>query len=167
MNAISKHNGTVKPRVNWSYIAGFIDGEGSITKHGETDYRITVSQTNEEVLKMIQVFTKSGNICQVTKRKEHWKESWVYVVARQKDVLVFLKKIYPYSIVKKNLIRNLIPVITKVVLKQRERKANLQKNIKRSKLLRKKGLSYRAIGKKLGIDHGYVRRLILFKGRNP
>ncbi len=168
MNGTDKHNnGAIKHKIDWSYISGFVDGEGSITKNGEADYRITIPQTNKEVLSAIQIFTKAGNICQVTKRKEHWKESWVYVIARQEDVLVFLRNIYPHVIVKKNLVQISIPIIAKIVSIQRQRKANLQKNIKRSKLLRKKGLSYRAIGKKLKIDHGYVRRLVLFGGRNP
>ncbi len=40
------------------------------------------------------------------------------------------------------------------------------KKIKAASLLRKKRLSYRAIGKRLGVDHGYVRRLVLFEGKN-
>lgn len=152
--------------MDWSYIAGFLDGEGSIAKNGETDYRIAIPQTNEEVLQAIKSFYGVGNICKVTKRKEHWKDSWTYTVARQVDVLVFLKNVYPYLIVKKRSARKLIPVIADIVSAQRKRKTDLQKKIKKSKLLRGKGLSYRAIGKKLRIDHGYVRRLILFGGKN-
>jgi len=152
--------------INWSYVAGFLDGEGSIVKNGETDYRIAIPQTNEEVLKALQSFTRVGNICKVRKRKEHWKESWTYTVARQEDVLAFLRNVYPCLIVKKDLARRLIPTIAKVVSVQRKKRLNLQKNIRNSKLLREKGLSYRAIGKKLKIDHGYIRRLILFGGKN-
>ena len=152
--------------VSWSYIAGFVDREGSFVKYGETDYRISIPQTNEKVLTEIQRFTKSGNICKARKRKEHWKESWIYTVARQEDVLKFLRSIYPYLIVKINLARTLIPIVAKIVSAQRKKRLNLQKNIKTCKLLRCKGLSYRAIGKKVKIDHGYVRRLILFSGRN-
>ena len=86
--------------INWSYVAGFIDGEGSIVQYGATDYRIAVPQTNEEVLRRIQEFSGVGNICQVKRRKTHWKESWIYCVARQENVLFFLKSIYPYLIVK-------------------------------------------------------------------
>ncbi|GEM_PF-1031121 len=150
-------------KINWSYIAGFLDGEGSVVKNGETDYRISIPQTNEEVLKEILKFTKVGNICQVRKRKIHWKESWIYFVARQEDVLFFLKNVYPLLIVKRNIVRKFIPTIAGIVTTARKRKLNLQKKIKACKLLRENRLSYRAIGKKLKIDHGYVRRMILYK----
>lgn len=149
--------------INWDYIAGFFDGEGSILKPGETDYRVSILQTHEGVLKEIQRFTQVGNICEVAKRKAHWKESWVYYVARQKDVLLFLKKIYPRLIVKKNLAKKIIPVLTSIVLSNKKKKLNLQKKAKACKFLRSRGLSYRAIGAKLKIDHGYARRLILYK----
>lgn len=157
----------VVKNIDWRYIAGFVDGEGTFAKNGETDYRIAIPQTNEEVLQLIKFFSGVGNIYKVKKRKKHWKESWTYSVARQEDVLIFLEKIYPHLIVKKDLARKLIPIVEKIVSIQRKRKLDLQKNIKTSKFLREKGLSYRAIGKKLNIDHGYVRRLILFGGKNP
>ena len=152
--------------INWSYVGGFLDGEGSIVKNGKTDYRIAISQTNEKVLDAIKFFTRVGNICQVKKRREHWKESWIYTVARQEDVLFFLRNVYPHLIVKKSVARTLISVLGRIVSAQRKKRSYLQKNIKASKLLKEKGLSYRAIGKKLKIDHGYVRRLILFGGKN-
>jgi len=149
--------------INWSYIAGFVDGEGSIVKYGETDYRVSISQTHEGVFKKIKDFTGVGNICKVGKRKEHWKDSWVYYVARQNDALFFLKNIYPYLIVKKEIAQRTIPIIARIVLKNHKKKLRLQKKIKNCKFLRGKGLSYRAIGKKLNVDHGYARRLILYK----
>lgn len=152
--------------LNWSYIAGFVDGEGSIVKCGETDYRVLVSQTNEEVLELIKKFAGVGRICQLTKRKSHWKESWLYFVGRQEDVLYFLKSVQPYLIVKRDLVERTIPEVSKIVLQQKAKRLRLQKNVETSKFLRRRGFSYRAIGGKLRIDHGYVRRLILFGGRN-
>lgn len=150
-------------KLNWSYIAGFVDGEGSIIKCGDTDYRVAIPQTHEGVLKEIKNFTDVGNICKVKKRKAHWKESWTYYVAKQEDTLFFLKKIYPYLIVKKYVAQKIIPIVTKIVSKNRKKKLQLQKKIKKCKFLRDKGLSYRSIGRKLKIDHGYARRLILYK----
>ncbi len=67
--------------MDWNYIAGFFDGEGSILKHDPTNYRISIPQTNEEVLQKIKTFSNMGNIFKTRKRKEHWKDSWVYSVA--------------------------------------------------------------------------------------
>lgn len=149
--------------MDWRYIAGFVDGEGSIVKNGETDYRIAIPQAHEGVLNEIRNFSGVGNICKIKKRQEHWKESWIYTVARQEDVLFFLKKVSPYLIIKKELTRRTIPIVKDIVRINRKRRFNLQKKVKACKLLRKKGLSYRAIGHKLNIDHGYVRRMVLFK----
>ncbi|MBI3046129.1 MAG: hypothetical protein HYY86_01090 [Candidatus Harrisonbacteria bacterium] len=149
--------------INWGYIAGFVDGEGNIVKNGKNDYRIAIPQTHEGVLKEIQDFSGMGNICKAKKRKPHWKENWVYCIARQKDVLFFLKSIYPYLIVKKGIARKTIPIVAKIVSNQFKNKLCLQKKIKACKFLRGRGLSYRKIGKKLKVDHGYARRLILYK----
>lgn len=150
-------------KISWSYIAGFMDGEGSISRLDDTNYRISIPQTHEGVLKAVQIFAGVGGICKVGKRKEHWKESWTYFVARQGDVLFFLKKISPYLLVKKELAEKTIPIVQKIVLRNRKKKRDLQNKTKACKLLRNKGLSFRAIGAKLNIDHGYVRRLILYK----
>lgn len=150
-------------RINWNYIAGFMDGEGSISKAGDTDYRISIPQTHEGVLLDIQRFTGVGSICKVAKRKAHWKESWTYCVARQEHALWFLRKVYPYLIVKKKLAGKTIPIVERIVFQNREKRRHLQKKVKACKFLRNKGLSYRAIGKKLNVDHGYARRMILFK----
>src|SRR3989344_3193708 len=149
--------------MNWSYVAGFVDGEGSIVIYGDNDYRISIPQTHEGVLRSIQKFAGAGNIYKTKKRKSHWKESWIYCVARQEAVLQFLKNIYPYLIVKKPVVQAVIPRVARIVAVRRSYDAQLQKKIKTCKLLREKGLSYRKIGKKLNLDHGYIRRLVLFK----
>lgn len=152
-------------RMNWSYAAGFVDGEGSFVKIGKSDYRILIPQTNEEVLKQIQAFAGVGRIFRVTRRKSHWKDSWVYFVARQEDVLHFLRSVSPFLVVKKELAGETVRAVRRIVLMNREKKLHLQRTKRACKLLRERGLSYRAIGKRLDIDHGYVRRLILFDGK--
>ncbi len=149
--------------MDWRYIAGFMDGEGSILKAGETDYRISIAQAHEPVLLAIQKFTGMGNICKVRKREAHWKDSWVYAVARQEDVLRFLKNVRPYAVVKEESVARHIPILSRIVVRNRKKKVSLRKRIKNCKLLRRKGFSYRMIGKALQIDHGYARRLILYR----
>ncbi|HPA25214.1 MAG TPA: LAGLIDADG family homing endonuclease [bacterium] len=45
--------------MTWNYVAGFFDGEGSITKNG-SGFRITIVQTNKEVLEEIKKFIQLG-----------------------------------------------------------------------------------------------------------
>ena len=146
--------------MTWEYIAGFFDGEGSLVHNGK-GYRITISQTNYEVLDKIKSYAGIGYIFQNKKRKAHWKESWVYYIAKQEDVYYFIKNISPFLIVKRDLAAQIIPKLILAIEKGSQRKLRLKNNVIASKNLRKRGLTYREIGKKLGIDWGYARRLSL------
>jgi len=146
--------------MNWYYIAGFFDGEGALTHNGK-GYRIYIAQANEEVLINIQGFLKSGHIIKIKKRKIHWKDSWVFYISKQEDVYSFILHITPYLIVKKQLVNRVLPALKKNMKIQHQKKLVLEKRKKLAKELRNKGLSYRTIGRKLSIDWGYARRLIL------
>jgi len=146
--------------MNWFYIGGFFDGEGSLTHNGK-GYRITIAQANDEVLSEIQKFCKNGHIIKVKKRKIHWKDSWVFYISKQEDVYKFIVRIAPYLIVKKQLICRVVPILKKYVELQNKKKTVLEKRKKLVIELRNKSFSYRAIGKKVGIDWSYARKLIL------
>ena len=146
--------------MNWSYIAGFFDGEGSLTHNG-IGFRITIPQTNEEVLNEIKDFTGVGNVIKLRKREVHWKDAWLYYIASKKDVRIFLKKMIPYLIIKKKSAIAAIPCLEKQLVEMRNKKILHDKRKMQAKKLRVKGLDYRTIGKKLGIDWGYARRLVL------
>jgi len=148
--------------MDWNYIAGFFDGEGSISNF-KGRYRITLPQTNLEVLEEIRKFTKVGFIIIVTKRQSHWKQEWVYYIAKQEDTLKFLKAIAPKLIVKRGLAYKAIPALVKKIQERKLREKRLIWRIKKCKELREKGLTYRAISKIVGIDWGYARRLDKFK----
>ena len=146
--------------MDWQYIAGFFDGEGSVVYNGK-GFRVTITQTNFKVLDEIKQFTKVGMIFEVTKRKAHWKDSWVYLIAKQQDVYLFLMNILKFSVVKKELIKKSLPQIKKIINQQNIKRLKREKIIKNAKQYRIAGLTFRQIGKKLNIDFGYARRLIL------
>jgi len=146
--------------MTWQYIAGFFDGEGSLV-HNKKGYRIMISQTNEEVLTSIKEFIGFGNIFKNKKRQPHWLESWVFYIAKQEDVLKFLKGILPFLIVKKIQIDKALPTLTKSVIKINYKINRRIKRVNEAKKLREQGLTYRQIGKQMKVDFGYARRLIL------
>lgn len=146
--------------MSWQYIAGFFDGEGSLGHNGK-GYRITISQTNFPVLKTIQDFAGFGNIFKNRKRKSHWKESWVYYIARQEEVYIFIKNVLPFIIVKKDLAAKVMPTLSLTVKNHQQQIINRLRIIREAKLLRSQGLTYRKIGIKLSIDWGFARRIIL------
>jgi len=146
--------------MNWSYIAGFFDGEGSLTHNGR-GFRITIPNTNEDVINAIHIFTGIGNVIKLRKREIHWKDSWLYYIACKRDVYVFLKKTAPYLIVKKKHALQVIPYLKNELIKMEEKKNVYKKRKIEAKKLRLHGLNYREIGRKLEIDWGYARRLVL------
>lgn len=54
--------------MTWEYIAGFFDGEGSICHNGK-GYRVTIVQTNQEVLDDIVQFSGVGSVIKNHKEK--------------------------------------------------------------------------------------------------
>jgi len=146
--------------MNWSYIAGFFDGEGSLCHNGK-GFRVTIPQTSRPVLKETNEFVGYGNIIYLPKRKIHWSDGWTYYIAKQSEVYAFLKKIYPYIIVKKNLVKKTIPKLRKTIEQQKFRKKVYNMRKGKGKKLRSEGLTYREIGRQLKMDWGYARRLIL------
>ena len=146
--------------MDWKYIAGFFDGEGTVAHNGK-GFRITIPQTDEGVLKKIQEFVGFGYIIKLKKRKAHWKDSWLYYIASQKEVYIFLKKIKPYLIVKSKVTQKAMDYLPGAILNMKKKKKLYEKRKLRARQLRLRGLSYRQIGKKLDIDWGYARRMAL------
>jgi len=128
--------------MTWEYVAGFFDGEGSIVHNGK-GFRIAITQTNEEVLKKIQKLSGAGYILTLKKRKSHWKDSWLFYIAKQEDVYRFILGIKDYLIVKKQLAEQTV-VKLKIHLEiERRRKLLKEKRLRRAKILRAKDQKFR------------------------
>lgn len=141
------------------YIAGFIDGEGTIQITGNR-VRITIPQTNFEVLEEIRNFLGVGKVFKEKKRQAHWKDSWVYYTTNTKDTCKVLELIKTYLIVKKDRAFEALEVLKKwderVALNRFEDKKILE--------LVKQGISYRDIQKKFNINRGKVYRAVKNEG---
>lgn len=91
-------------RQSFSYIAGYIDGDGCFFLNKESDplkYRakIIISSTNHNTLKSFQSSYK-GSIYQVHKSKSHWKNTYHWTI-RGKEALFFTFGIFEYLVEKK------------------------------------------------------------------
>lgn len=147
--------------MTWDYIAGFIDGEGSIVRR-KRSYSIYISQTNQQVLVEICNFIGRGHVYPISKRKAHWKDAWMYIAGANEDTYYILSHVSNRLIVKKEHASNVLSNIEKRSSEIKEQKLVLERRIREAKRLRQLGWSYRKIGKKLNTDWGYVRRLILY-----
>jgi len=133
--------------MNIDYIAGFIDGEGSITINNHR-VRITIPQTNEEILEEIRRFFDVGRVCFVKKRKDHWKQSWVYCSGNNKNSLKILQILDGHLILKQDKLKEAIRILNEYysVPRGHRDKINIVKE------LVKEGKSYRQIEKLIEIS---------------
>lgn len=78
------------------YVAGFFDGEGSITIQKKSNNRVTVriGSTDLDMVEKILSFTGIGSIDNPRQLKSG-KLFWRWHLWTQEDTLYFLKKIYP------------------------------------------------------------------------
>lgn len=107
-----------RQREHLAYLAGVIDGEGSIfISNGQ--FTITISNTNLEFLKEVQRISKeegiefrlenSGN----NTEGKAWKVGYRLKVSNKKDVLFLLKKIVDFLICKKAQAVTMIDILEK------------------------------------------------------
>ena len=86
--------------------------------HNGKGYRIMITQTNKEVLEKIKNHARIGGVVEITKRQPHWKDSWLFFIAKQEDVYKFISAIQDLVVVKKNLINTVKPKLRKIMGKQ-------------------------------------------------
>ncbi|MFH1875102.1 MAG: LAGLIDADG family homing endonuclease [Pseudomonadota bacterium] len=101
-----------------AYIAGIIDGEGTVTltrKHkNETPTPvISIANNSLELLKWLKVKLCTGTITKRTKRKAHHNQAFVYEI-RDDKALKFLAEIKDLLIIKKPHAKLLIDCYKKV-----------------------------------------------------
>ena len=131
--------------MNWDYIAGFIDGEGSIIIKPPR-VRIYISNTNSEVLKKIHEFVGEGFFYE-NKRilKPNWKKQYGWGVHDHKKVLKILKKLRKKIYIKRDKCEEAIKYI--------ESKRWQGNYLSKEELKKYKHLPYRKIAKILGVSH--------------
>jgi len=148
--------------MTWDYIAGFIDGEGSITKRKKS-YNIYISQTNRQALEEICAFAGRGYVYSLAKRKAHWRDAWLYSAGNNRNTLYILSHVVDKLIVKKEQAQKALNELTARIKEIDDERRLKESRIRRARVLRDEGWSYRKIARELKTDFGYVRRLVLSK----
>lgn len=93
--------------IEWAYIAGFFDGEGSIfiqhkkTSRGYTDYQLSVSVTNTDFLIIQWIKDNLGGNINFTARKHNGlKDRYAWRISGR-NAIPFIERIFPYLRIKK------------------------------------------------------------------
>jgi|SRR5688572_5384971 hypothetical protein len=95
---------------DYAWLAGIIDGEGSIfvskvivpeNRCGFT-YRaqLTVSNTNEQLVRKVKEIIGSGTICHILETRNDWKDRYEYL-AYGGTIRTILPKLMPYLVAKR------------------------------------------------------------------
>lgn len=96
-----------------AYLAGIIDGEGSImlwkskaspSLRGQFNLRVNITSTDKILIEWLyENFGGHCYECNAPSRKAnpHWKKQFIWTVARPK-LLDFLKEIHPFLVIKKD-----------------------------------------------------------------
>lgn len=90
-------------KLDWAYLAGFLDGEGSITlrlnpKKDNVSMRVEISNTDEGVMLWIQS-QLGGHL--VVQDKPPYKKVWKWVASGRESCQRILYGCYPYMRVKR------------------------------------------------------------------
>lgn len=142
--------------MNWSYIAGFLDGEGSIrVEHKIPRVRIELFNTNREVIEEIHRFLGFGNVYHIpakkrSKQKQRKDQYWLSITHHE-DVLFFLKKVTKFLIVKKKKAEEALKLL------KRHKWSNVGKlrHVSKEELIDLywgKGMTLKQIGNKFGVS---------------
>ena len=147
--------------MNWDYLAGFLDGEGSIIIKPPR-VRIYIANTNRKVLEEIRELVACGTVYDINmkNKKKHWSNQYGWTICFHQDVLKILKKLKNKLIIKKDLCLQAI----KYIEEKRWQKFYLSKIELEN--LRHLGSS-RKIAKKLGVSQFSVLKYMKKYGLYP
>ncbi len=136
--------------MNWSYFAGFMDGEGSIILKPPR-VRLYVANTNKQVLEEISNFLGCGKVYDINmkNKSDKWSKQYGWTIANHKDVLRILKGLKNRLIIKKQLCQDAIKYIEN---KRWQRNYLSKEELQKWVYLK----SSRKIARKLGVSQSAV-----------
>jgi hypothetical protein len=85
------------------YIAGFVDGEGTISIHKDRNNyraRVMVCNTDKEICEWFMEVTGKGHISKRTWHNKKWKPGYTWILEGLQPTKEFLCQIFPYLKIK-------------------------------------------------------------------
>jgi len=145
--------------VDWSYITGFFDadGNGMIYKKPNKRVWLTWSNTLPNVIFEIKKFVGKGFIWSQKKREcKHCKTLYNLRIGNHYDVLEVAKKMLPYAIVKKKILKEIIEFTEN----EKWARIGILRNLTKKelgKLYWEKKMSMQMIAKKFNVQENSIR----------
>jgi len=165
LNYLKIYYEETEPEITYSYIAGLIDGDGSITKTDNL-WTISICSKDKNTLEKIREFIIKNTLNYIGTRKkaEIYESKNIYnlQINNQKVIHFLLKKIENYVLIKKDIIEQALKSI-KIERKNYKfggyTKDELKKILEDFYLNQK--LSIRHIAKKLNVSYGTIQRWLI------
>lgn len=169
--------------LNWAYIAGFFDGEGSITYNtvysgGQGIGRITIAQSGQigkDLLLEIKGFlNQNGIACSVALnshkvKHEHWKQGYILYVHTKTGARKFCLWVIPYLRIKKvgcqdflrfsTIFPRLTGLTTHAKVSTADLVADLRSGLNRKQIAEKHNMKYDTVWSRLHNPTIYTRAL--------
>lgn len=100
--------------MNWNYIAGFFDADGSITyeNRGKGHWELKFTNTDKKILQKIKNFIKAGKVYRHHRKRPYGKPCYDLRIARHLAVLRICTELLPRCHVKKERVKEAMKVIT-------------------------------------------------------
>ena len=90
----------------WAYIAGILDGEGSISYYQRKNrpsgfWTIEIANTNLDLIHLLEWRLGYGFVCERTHHDTRHKRAWYFFIRQKVGMVHFLQGVMPYLVVKK------------------------------------------------------------------
>ena len=137
INTISKEPSLSLTEPQKAYIAGLLDGEGTITlvKHGSKIYpEVSITNTKKEVIEWLRSVTQVGVITieNKSRSKRNWNTCYKFRVLSLPEASAILKAVLPYLIIKKKqaeLVLKFIEELKTHIATEKRRNYSLSQNL--------------------------------------
>ena len=141
------------------WLAGFLEGEGTFGIRKNDSVYISAASTDIDVLEYIKGIFE-GSIYKVTKRKEHWKDAWVWTLTGNTAVKLYKKLLPRMASRRSERIDYVLTRHAKARLRQKAKKAYIYSRRERVKKLRKEGLTHQAIAAIVGLERSSISYIL-------
>jgi predicted XRE-type DNA-binding protein len=146
--------------MNWSYVAGLFDGEGTVYGPHGSHYRISVYNTNLEAISELARFA-GGRITTRLPERLSKKPIHILTIQRRAEVIRFCRHTLPFLIIKKKRVRECVEF-----LETRKSPSPLRLELlpRIREMYETQRLSKREIADRLGVNYGRLSFLIRKSG---
>lgn len=139
------------------YLAGMLDGEGSIEIIGDWSVRVRIANTYRPMLEAMRCRLGFGKVWQYArpKNKEHWKRLYVLEVSNATDLSTFFKLCNPFVHIKRDRLDQARTIVRRIMGEA----AHLDRRNRAILQAISKGQEQKAIAAKFGVSPQLVSRV--------